>query len=221
MAKTKKTKKSKLKNKFHKLEMFLVLGIAVAIVGLLMVFSSMTNNNVTGKAFSYTGCTELPCLFNNVPIDHYQGFSYKGVLYKFKIKDLDKTNKRMKYEITTMEIDETEGKPDLAISHVDEELDDPYLNLDITIENIGDKNVYEAFKVTLKTLDEDDDVWKSTYKYVEGLDQDDEYILEMSIKYDNNYYDDSGKVPYEIYIDPADNIDESDETNNDEDDYYS
>jgi hypothetical protein len=226
---TKKSKSNKNSNKeinskYRRIEMYLVLGVAVAIVGLLMVFASLTNNSapdLTGKAFSYSGCTELPCFFNNVAVDHYQGFEFKNTLYKFKIKDLDETNKRMKYEITTMEVDETEEEADLIIQSVDEDIDDNYLYLDITIKNVGGENIYDTFKVFIKTLDEDDDEWKSTYQYVEGLDADEDYILEIGIKYDTNYYNEFGKIPYHIYVDSTDTIDESDETNNDEDDHYS
>jgi len=216
------------KNLSKKYELLLVLGIVcvlVLIIGLISymngLFTFKSSNGVVGQAFSYTGCEKLPCKIEKVPVDHYYGFTYKDVLYKFRIKELDAVNKKIKYEITTMETDDKENLPDLVVDEMEvTKVQDPYIYLDITVKNIGDKNVYDAFKVRVQTLDEDDDVWKSAYADVEGLNQDEDYTVEMSVKYNPSYYEDHDKIPFVVTVDSSDEINEVEEDNNEDDDIY-
>ncbi len=228
VSKSSKQASKKNKNRSSKYEFILILGIVcivVLIIGILSymngLFTFEKTNDIAGQAFSYTGCEKLPCKIDKVPVDHYYGFNYKGVLYKFRIKNLDAVNKKIQYEITTMEIDDEENQPDLLISDMEvTKVDTPYVYIDVTVKNIGDKNVYDTFTVRVDTLEENDDVWKSTYKDIEGLNQDEDYTVELSLKYDPNYYEDHGKISFVVYVDPTDEIDESDEKNNEDDDIY-
>jgi hypothetical protein len=216
------------KNLSKKYEFLLVLGIVCILVLIIWLISYMnglftfkSSNGVVGQAFSYTGCEKLPCKIEKVPVDHYYGFTYKDVLYKFRIKELDAVNKKIKYEITTMETDDKENLPDLVVDEMEvTKVQDPYIYLDITVKNIGDKNVYDAFKVRVQTLDEDDDVWKSAYADVEGLNQDEDYTVEMSVKYNPSYYEDHDKIPFVVTVDSSDEINEVEEDNNEDDDIY-
>jgi len=217
-----KRKSRSRKSKKH--ELFFILGVVLVLAVILLVITNMNGwgqKAIVGKAFSFTGCEELPCYVNNANEDHDYAFSYKDVLYKLTLTDVDTLNKKVKYQVTQVEDVDEDAEADLIIDHMDvESIEPPYANFKIIIKNVGDKDVYDKFKVRLDTLDEDDEYWKTTYKYVEGIDQDEEVIVMLSIKYNQNYYADTGKIPYVVYVDPSNVVDESTVANNVEDDVY-
>jgi len=198
--------------------------IIAALILLLGVFYTVMNmkDDLAGEAFSYKDFTKMPFHFTNMREGNDYGFTYKGTLYQLTVTDVDLTNKKIKYEISKGEIDEDkDSKADLFIDHVSvEKVDDPYIYFKIIIKNIGTRDAYDTFYVTINSLDEDGDMYKSTYQNVEGLDSDEEITIFAHIKYDKDYYGETGKIKYEIFADSSNKIKESDETNNKEVDHY-
>lgn len=240
MKKRGKLKTGKLllnKNKINQTETYLIVGILAVVVLIIILLFNMNwfeknptlgaeqtlaeaEQALVGKAFSYTGCEKLPCLIK-AKEDVFYGFSYKDVLYKFKVKELDAANEKIKYEIALMETKEEEGIADIFIDHMEVvKVQEPYIYFEFTIKNKGKKDVYDTFPVRVDILDKNDDVWKSTYKNVEGIDQDESIVVELSVKFDVTYYYKDNKIPFVVYVDPANIIKESDETNNVDDDTY-
>ncbi|MBS3122194.1 hypothetical protein J4434_04900 [Candidatus Woesearchaeota archaeon] len=243
MAKRGKTGKLKTSNfllnkhKINPVEKYLIFGILVVVVLIIVLLFNMNwfektsddgteqalvgeDQALVGKAFSYTGCEKLPCLIK-AKEDTFYGFSYKDVLYKFRVKELDAANEKIKYEIALMETKEEEGVADIFIDHMKVvKVEEPYIYFEFTLKNKGKKDVYDTFPVKVDVLDKNGDMWKSTYKNVEGIDQDESIIVELSVKFDVTYFYTDNKIPFVVYADPANIIKESDETNNVDDDVY-
>ena len=230
IGKLKTSKFSLNKHKINPIEKYLIFGILAVVVLIIILLFNMnlfgkTSNDgaeqaLVGKAFSYTGCEKLPCLIK-AKKDTFYGFSYKDVLYKFRVKELDAANEKIKYEIALMETKVEEGVADIFIDHMKVvKVEEPYVYFEFTIKNKGKKDVYDTFPVRVDVLDKNGDMWKSTYKNVEGIDHDESIIVELSVKFDVTYFYTDNKIPFVVYADPANIIKESDETNNVDDDAY-
>ncbi|MBI4453110.1 hypothetical protein HY636_00535 [Candidatus Woesearchaeota archaeon] len=238
IGKLKTSKFSLNKHKINPVEKYLIFGILAVVVLIIILLFNMnwfektselgaeqtldgTGQALVGKAFSYTGCEKLPCLIK-AKKDTFYGFSYKDVLYKFRVKELDAANEKIKYEIALMETKEEEGMADIFIDHMEVvKVEEPYVYFEFTIKNKGKKDVYDTFPVRVDVLDKNGDVWKSAYKPIEGIDQDESIVVELSVKFDVTYYYKDNKIPFVVYVDPSNIIKESDETNNVDDDVYS
>lgn len=234
MVKTSQKKGADEKSSRHKIkfgEIYFLLAFVFVLTVIVAAISNVTDlgingfgkEPITGKAFTYTNCEKLPCEISKAALDHKYAFSYDDVLYTFRIKEMDGVNKKIKYEIAKLEVDDNKvSTSDLYIDDVEvTKVAGSTLYMDVTVMNQGDDDIYDNFKVRVMTFDEDDSQWDIAEKKVEGLDHDDTVSLEFEVKFDKNYYDSDNKIPYEIKVDTYDVVEESDETNNEEDDHYS
>ena len=216
--KRKKTRKTKATDTKTKLDVYFIVAVIFIVAIILATITNMNNgedNAIVGKAFSYTGCTKFPCHIQKAAVDHKYAFSYKDELYSFVVTESDPSNNLIKYKLSLTEDNKDEGVADLFIDHMQvDKVEEPYIYLLITVKNKGDKNIYDAFQLRVDTLNEDDEVWKSTYKIIEGLDQDESFVAEISLKYDQNNYKENKEILYVVYVDPTNVIKESDESNN-------